>query len=281
MDHLKASLLDLLFELKDRDIPIMIGGGYGLFLKRQHLVEKGVRTLFERLPHERSTRDLDMFLRAELLADVNRTRQLADTIRRLGYTPVPGAECYQWSKSTDISRETKIDVLVGPLGQFRNKLVVDERRARPKGKSIGFHAHPTEEAISLEDYPIEIEVTGVRSTGDPYAGRILVPEAFPYLTMKLHAFADRKERDEPIKEREHAFDVYMIVAMMTEPEYDRARKLAMDHAENACVQRAREISQQHFSAETSMGILRIREHDFYRSDFQMADFRQILAEIFG
>jgi len=32
MDPLRTSLLNLLYELRDRDVPLTIGGGFGLFL---------------------------------------------------------------------------------------------------------------------------------------------------------------------------------------------------------------------------------------------------------
>jgi len=88
VDHLTANLLDLLFELEGRGIPVMIGGGYGLFLKRRHLAATRERTLFEKLPEARVTNDLDLFLRAELLSDLDRTREVKEAILRLGYVPV-------------------------------------------------------------------------------------------------------------------------------------------------------------------------------------------------
>lgn len=59
-----------------------------------------------------------------------------------------------------------------------------------------------------------------------------MPDAFPYLMMKPFAFHDR--RDDPQKDvgRHHALDLYTVVGMMTEGEYDRAvatgRELATD-----------------------------------------------------
>ena len=76
MDQLMANLLDLLFELEGRRIPIMIGGGYGLFLKRRNLAATGERTLLGSFPEARATNDLDMFLHAEVLSDLDRTREV-------------------------------------------------------------------------------------------------------------------------------------------------------------------------------------------------------------
>jgi hypothetical protein len=282
VDQLTTNLLDLLFELERSRISIMIGGGYGLYLKRRHLAESGERTLLENLPSERATNDLDMFLRAELLSDLARTREVREAILRLGYTPVEEARFLQWKREIIVAglpQEVKIDVLVGPLGKFRPKLKVSMPRVRPKG-DIQFHAHAVEEAISLEDQPIAVEVTGVRSTGEPYRGTVEVPEAFPYLMMKLHAFADRKADDNKDLGRHHALDAYTIVGMMTEPEYERARRIGAEGAGDPNIERSRAIVREDFSPEAGTGILRIREHRLYKPDFQLGEFRQVLREIF-
>jgi hypothetical protein len=92
MDPLHQSLLDLLRELDGRGVPLTVGGGYGLYLKRAHLARTGQQTLFTELPDVRSTNDIDMFLRAEVLADLPRTKEVADAIKRLGYDVVEEAK---------------------------------------------------------------------------------------------------------------------------------------------------------------------------------------------
>jgi hypothetical protein len=124
MDMLTTSLLDLLHELEGRAIPITVGGGFGLYLKRQHLARTEERTLFDELPEPRSTNDLDLFLRAEVIADFARTREVADAICRLGYTVVEGVKFLQWKREITVAgvlRQIKIDFLVGPLGKERSK----------------------------------------------------------------------------------------------------------------------------------------------------------------
>lgn len=282
MDPLTANLLDLLFELEGRDIPLMIGGGYGLFLKRRHLTATAMRTLLENLPEPRATNDLDLFLRAELLSDLARTHEVREAILRLGYTPVEEAKFLQWKREVvvaGIPQEVKIDVLVGPLGEFRANLKVSMPRVRPRS-DIQFHAHAVEEAILIEDNPIPVEVTGVRSTGELHQGTVEVPEAFPYLMMKLHAFADRKADANKDLGRHHALDVYTIVGMMTEPEYERAKRIGTEQSGNRHVKRARAIVQEDFSIETGPGMLRLREHRLFNTNFQLGQFRQILQEVF-
>ena len=92
MEPLHKSLLDLLRELERCGVPLTVGGGYGLYLKRMHLARTGEQSLFTELPEVRSTNDIDMFLRAEVLADLSRTisgvdtNQLSDSLSTLAET---------------------------------------------------------------------------------------------------------------------------------------------------------------------------------------------------
>ena len=283
MDPLTQSLLDLLYELRDRDLPLTVGGGFGLFLKRTHLVGTDQRTLFDRLPSPRATNDLDLFIRAEILASLERTRELADAIRRLGYEPVEEAKYLQWKRHVDVGgvrQEVKIDLLVGPLGEFRDQLQVKSPRARPKGE-IQFHAHCVEEAIQIESEPLALVIDGQRTGGEPFQGAVFIPQAFPYLMMKLSAFRDRKDDERKDVGRHHALDAYTIVGMMTEPEYDAARALGKTFADDPHVGDVRKIVAEDFSGTAAIGILRVLEHPLARPDFLITDFVEVLREIFA
>jgi hypothetical protein len=283
MDQLTASLLDLLHELEGRDIPITVGGGFGLYLKRRHLEDVGAQTLFDQLPNPRATNDLDLFLRVEVLADFGRTEQIRATIVRLGYAPVPTAKFMQWVKEVPVNgvpQPLKIDFLVGPLGERAIDLDADKRRVRPKQK-IEFHAHRAEEAVCVEGESIEVTIKGERLPGVSWTGAVHLPQAFPYLMMKLHAFEDQKNKRQGVKERHHALDLYTVVGMMTEKEYDRAKELGTAHAGNEHVARARAIVRDHFASRTAVGMLRLREHELFREDFRLDEFMGVLREIFG
>jgi hypothetical protein len=284
MDPLRTCLLDLVYELRDQNVPLTVGGGFGLFLKRLHLTAQGARTLFSELPEPRATNDIDVFLRAELLADKSRTAALVEAIQRLSYMPVEEAKYFQWTRSVEVSgvkQEVKLDALVGPLGESRAKLQVNPPRVRPKGKSVGFHAYQTDEALYLEEAPISIELRGPRSGGDEYAATVFVPEAFPYLLMKLSAFADRKEDANKDLGRHHALDAYTIVGMMTEAEYDRARELAGRSRTDEHFGRVCGVVEAEFAGPTALGVLRLREHRLFRDDFRVGEFIGVLGEIFA
>ena len=96
MPELQTALLNLLYEIRNDDLNLIMGGGYGIYLKRQHVRELGVRTLLNEWPEVRSTNDLDLFLWPEFLIDSTRLKPLAAALPRLGYEVIKGAENYQF-----------------------------------------------------------------------------------------------------------------------------------------------------------------------------------------
>jgi hypothetical protein len=139
---LRTALLDLLQEIKG-DLRLIIGGGFGIYLKTEHVRHLAARTLFDEWPVSRSTNDLDLFLRPELLIRTEKLKPLASALATLGYKPVPGAEKYQFIKPGLGGIEAgsiKIDILTGPRSHFKDTTVkTDPRRARPR-PSVGIHA---------------------------------------------------------------------------------------------------------------------------------------------
>ena len=153
ISELQTSLLDILHEIEDTGIKFIIGGGFGIYLKTEHVRRLGMRTLLQAWTEPRSTNDLDLFLRPELLINAMKLKPLAEAIARLGYQAVPGAEKYQFIKPRAEGTDKggiKIDILTGPQNCFQDtKVKVDARRARPN-PSVGIHAHPLNEAPTLE-----------------------------------------------------------------------------------------------------------------------------------
>src|SRR5690606_21408998 len=132
----------------------------------------------------------------------------------------------------------------------------------------------------LERQPIGIRLEGLRTGGEAYSGEVFVPQAFPYLMMKLCAFRDRKDDARKDVGRHHALDLYNIVGMMTEEEYEAAVDLGRTHREDPRIADVRDIVGEHFSDPTALGILRLREHPLWRPEFQLDEFVAILGEVF-
>lgn len=282
MDPLTTNLLDLLFELREYPIPLTIGGGFGLYLKRRRLDQTGERTLLSQLPRPRATNDLDLFVRADVLCDLQSMKAVAAALERLGYEAVPEARYMQWKKHVDLhgqDREIKVDLLVGPLGRFRERLHVKGVRARPIGP-IKLHAHTVEEAVHIDESPAVLTISGNRSNGEPAEAQIRVPQPFTYLLMKLFAFRDRKDDRDKDLGRHHALDLYTIVAMQVESEYQESLRLGQQYGEDGHVKAVREIIRNDFVEAMSMGVIRLREHLLFRPEFPVTDFLAVLSEIF-
>ncbi|MBN1590848.1 MAG: hypothetical protein JW888_15150 [Pirellulales bacterium] len=98
MPNLQTALTDVLYETRDDSLRLIIGGGYGIYLKREYVRENGIRTLLREWPEARSTNDLGLFLRPELLVNSARLKPLAAALQRLGYKVISGAEKFQFAK---------------------------------------------------------------------------------------------------------------------------------------------------------------------------------------
>jgi hypothetical protein len=69
MIDLQTALLDLLKKVHDSDVRLIAGGGFGIYLKTNYVGKSGMRTFLDQWPEPRSTNDLDLFLRPELLIE--------------------------------------------------------------------------------------------------------------------------------------------------------------------------------------------------------------------
>lgn len=283
MPQLHTALLDLLHETREADLGLIIGGGYGTYLKREHVRNSGARTLLQEWPEPRSTNDLDLFLRPELLIEPQRLVSLRQTLAKQGYSEVPGAEKYQFAKpgpDGGVAGSLKIDLLTAPQQRFRGTGVdVDSRRVRPN-PSVNLHAHPVDEALTLEEGLIEVSVAGQLSSGEAYSSKVYVPHPFTYAMMKLFAFRDQVDDSSRGNGTYHALDVYAILATTTEEEWEQAKDMRASTQNAPEVIEASRIVAELFSSPTGRGHLRLKESPYYRPEFQLADFTSALSELF-
>jgi len=278
---LEKSLLDLLSKLNSTSFPIILGGGYGLYLRRTILEQEGTRTLLEHWPEARSTNDLDLFLRPELLCDSNRLASLKSALDELGYTPVEGAEHYQFRKDDPdgfIKRGIKIDLLTGPSSRFEGKdLKVDKRRVRPN-PSVKVHAHPTDEAITLEENLQEVKLQIADDSRESKS--VFLPHPFTYSLMKLFALRDQVAIQHKGFGSHHALDLYSIIAMMTESEWNQAKEMANANAGSEIGREAHRIVFELFNSLTSQGLLVMRANPYCSDQLQLPDFIELISELF-
>jgi hypothetical protein len=280
---LHTSLLDLLHKIEYTDIKLIIGGGFGIYLKTDHVQRLGMRTLFHEWPEPRSTNDLDLFLRPELLIDSEKLKPLAEAISKLGYQVVPGAEKYQFVKPGPEGVEAgsiKIDLLTGPQSRFQGTRVkVDARRARPN-PPVGVHAHPVDESPTLEEGLLQKTLAGKLSSGEAWQADVYLPHPYTFSMMKLYAFKDRIDDANKEFGRYHALDLYTILATMTEEEWEYALKLRNRQEDQHYAMEASSLVLEHFSALDRLGMIRLKESPYYRPELQLDEFISALQELF-
>lgn len=206
---------------------------------------------------------------------------LAATLDGLAFQPVERGRYFQWIRRLSGDQEVKLDLLVGPLGAFRAQLKTDKPpRVRPRG-DLRLHAHTTEEAIEIDTQSVAITLTGKCSDERAYSTTIYLPHTFTYLMMKLFAYDDRKHDVARDVGRHHAMDLYRIIGMMVETDFQETLVLSRKYATDARIERVRNIVVSDFCSESALGMLRFREHNLYRPALQSKSFRETLAKIFS
>jgi hypothetical protein len=169
-------------------------------------------------------------------------KPLAEALARLQYRAVPSAKNYQFSRPGLDGTEAgslKMDILTGPRIRFEGtKVKADNRRAKPT-PSVGIHAYPVDEALSLEDGLLSPTLNGELSSGDAWETEVLLPHPYTFSLMKLFSFRDRLHDENKEFGRYHALDLYTILATTTEPEWDLALKLKEIHQKDPIVSEAK------------------------------------------
>ncbi len=279
-DPLTATVLDLDDALGGH-AELLLAGGFGLYLKQLHLAASGVRTLLHvnRWPRARTTQDIDLFLRAEVVADASRMVQYREALDRLGFAVEEEAKWLKFRRS--INRlEVVVDLMVGPMGELAAQTERSSFRVKPKGSS-GLHARATDDALGVEHEPLRLRVSGARSIGVEHDCEVLVAQSFPFVLMKLGAVRDRINDADKDEGRHHALDLYRIAAMQTEREDAVARELAARFAGHPMVERAQRVIDNLFVPRDRLGRLRLREHPLCPPDaeggWRAEELRRILT----
>lgn len=275
-DPLRRELRRLAAELAPHGIPVIIGGGYGLLLRQQRVEEErgrgGAETLMQ-VPVDRATRDLDVFLTVEVLADVGMAEAIREALRVLGYTVVLGRESYQFeqpvAETEAFPRGVKVDLLAPVPAQMSEYPTLqldgirnDQRKIRNRTvRHLNAFATPAAFTVG--------EQTERVALGDVLHAEI--PHPFTYLVLKLFAYRDR-QHDESADYRYHAYDLYRIVAMMTESEVDAAIEMHGRFGSDPVVAEATRIAAALFADADRPGAVAVQGYaQVVGSDLSVAD----------
>ena len=285
MDTLVTALLDLSEELPEFPTPMLIGGGFGLYLKQRHMEERQplIETLIpgELWPPARATQDVDLLLPTEVIVSLEYMRSIRTALDRLGYKP--DVEFFQFSKQTPRG-SVKIDLLTCDVpAEHVEKVKLSPPRVRPGG-NVQLHAYLTKEALALSLSPFELTLRGQRSDGGLAELVVHIPNPFTYLLMKLHALRDRIKDESKNLGAHHALDIYRIVSMLTREEYALVRKLSTGYDNSEAVVAASTIVRNAFKNLEGIGLLRLRqgamEAGLQWSEVRSDDFVLVLGELF-
>ncbi len=281
---LRTSLLDLLYALGTTAEGILLAGGYGLYLKQLYLSDLHIHTLInaEVWPEPRATQDIDLMLSAELVASAQSMAALRAALDKMGYTVVKGSEFLQFVRTISGTAVVKVDLLTAQFNILESNRAIraDDRRARPASADHpDLHAHPTDGALALTDDPLIIDVAGTRSDGRACSVKVTIPHPFNYLLMKLTAYRDRRNDSDKNLGRHHALDVFRIVAMLTESEWDQMLASQRRFTTDSQVLSCRKLVQSDFSGKTTLGVLAMRAHPLWRNDPQLPVFLEALHEV--
>ncbi len=245
-------------ELQKDSIKLILGGGYGLVLKTEYVRQTNAVTRFEEIPQARSTNDLDLFLSVEIITSAEKIEKIRDALEKLKFEPI--APFFQFRLPITFEGQdlpVKIDLLAAPpeTDEQRKLVKINKPRIRPK-KAKNIHGYLTEEALTIEENLLPIDILG---EGDEPL-EIYLPHPFSYLVMKLFALRDRLEDEGRDFGAYHAFDIYRVIAMMTEKEWNEAINLREHYRDAPKIVEAAQIVGELFADIESIGVLRIRQH---------------------
>lgn len=264
VDPLLPHLLDIVQDPTAENL--ILAGGLGLNLKRQHLIARQAETLvpISELPEARATQDMDFFLTMTVFTERERANDVAALLKRLGYEVY--SERFQFGKSlsdADSEYRVKVDLLSRIPVQDENVNFDAVRVGNKRGNPV--HGRTTSEAFALDLLPIQVEIDGNDSSGNAVHTKLLVPHPFTWLNMKIRAsydwYLEREGRIPPRKQprsAKHAYDVMLITAMLTFAEQTQAANFARQFAEHDEAQLVRTEAAELFGSATSIGWLEVR-----------------------
>ena len=263
---LNCTFIQLMSAVEKANLKIVIGGGYGLFLKSELIAQQNLPTILPKFDvGTRSTDDIDVFLDIEIIAEPDQTKMMKQVIDDMGFIVKKGAEHYQFLKSDDVYGKintVKIDLLTGPVpAEMKTQVRIrDDRRICPEEKGMHLHARSSPEAIGIRDSMFSFTVSCMCENGNSITSVVNLPQPFTYAMMKTKSFYDKMQRnglrDDLDIPGKHAWDVFRILAMTTEEELEASKELSKSYRSDVIYTEVASIVSESFGTIESLGTLR-------------------------
>jgi hypothetical protein len=247
----------------EADIPLILAGGMGLYLRDLAFDADDRSPRYPVRPQSRSTEDLDVFLNARVIVDPDATGEIRQILDDLGYEPVE--QNFKFARSIDskANKSLKVDLLgVPPDESERDNVKISGFRIRPHGNKQ-LHGRLTEEAEDVDFGKIPIDLSNLQ-TGDTESATVYIPSSLNYLVLKLHAFRDRHDDESVDYGRHHAFDIFRIVTDMRASDWQQAKRHVQHAPDAPYLKEAARIRNEFFTMRTDRGLIRLRENTNYQ-----------------
>ena len=97
--------------------------------------------------------------------------------------------------------------------------------------------------------------------------------------MKLFAFRDQIELQPKGYGSHHALDLYSIIAMMTENEWEQSKQMAKRNSDSPIGVEASRIANELFDSTTSRGLLVMRANPYCSDLLQLSEFIDLVRDL--
>lgn len=291
---IEPHLHELLEHAEAERFQLLIAGGLGIYLKRRWVAretaDNGRKNLFDEIPDARATDDIDAFLGMEIFLrePTDGVVRLRAMLKRLGYEPFEKARYFQFLKERDGGGKVKVDLHARlPRDGETNHIKIAPPRLGRSGHSAfrTLHAWATPEAFAIDEQVQELNLSLTTNAG-PLAATVRIPHPFVSLCMKIKAALDR-ERTPPAerlpRDDKHAFDVYLLMSMLDEPEFAQVQQLAGQFAHDLAASEITDGVRELFADPGRPGCETIRREIKRTSRLEpdLDRFCPLLGELFG
>jgi hypothetical protein len=177
---------------------------------------------------------------------------------QMNYVPRPEAKNFQFVHRDEVEKDRghrpKIDLLAENPEKY-DDVKIDPPRVRSKNASDTIHGRFVEEAINIDKGSSRIPISY-----EDMQSIVHLPHTIHYGILKLFATRDHLENSDTDAEFQqyHAFDLFMILGLMTEKEWDSKHGLLATLEGTKQMETTRLIIENYFSSESDLGTFALR-----------------------
>jgi len=192
-------------------------------------------TLIKEFPEAHVTQDIDVFLSLQLWTNPERAIAFRTMLTRIGYEVA--RHNWHFRKPYPDMPDRFVSLELQARTPHKEEPVNLRDGQVGKGMGTGVAGYHTPEAFAVDESPLQLIYADAE-------GRVRVPHPYTWLNLKVAAAYDwlrekngeieaKVYRETGISRRlKHVYDVYVLVAMLTEQEQTEARELAHRYAKH-------------------------------------------------